>query len=218
VSARTPVTLTDEEREAAGPELVDIIRKAARAELQGDLDELDRLRAQAASFDNRFKQAEVNQEELGYQRFLDRLDQNAAKIPWRQLQAEPEFREFILQPDRYSGRTRQSLLSDAANALDTNRVLAFYEDYLATRTGSAQTPVTPAPAPSVRLETQIGPSPGAGSSPAAGSRPTGRIWSRADISRFYTDRQKGVFAGSRRQEGMDLERDLFDAEREGRIS
>jgi hypothetical protein len=218
VPGRAKVELTDDEIVNAGPELIEIIRKAARAELQGDLEELDRLRSQAANIDNRFKQTEQSTEALNYQRFLDRLDGNPSGIKWRDLQTEPEFRDFIMEADRYSGRPRQALLTEAANSLDTNRVLAFYEDYLATRTGRAQTPVTPAPTPAVRLETQLSPTPGAGSSPAASSRPTGRIWSRSDIQRFYTDRQKGVFNGTRRQEGIELERDLFDAEREGRIT
>lgn len=216
-AAREKVQLTEDELEATGPQLVDIIRKAARAELQGDLEELDRLRNQAAQIDTKFQETAEIQEEAEYKRFLDRLDANPGGIKWREVQKEPEFVEFITQADRYTGRTRQSLLTDAANSLDTGRVLAFYEDYLATRTGSRPGPADRGQQPPVRLETQLSPSAGAGSSPAAASRPTGRIWSRADISRFYTDRQKGVFRGPRAQEGSDLERDLFDAEREGRI-
>lgn len=218
--ARAKVELTADEIEAAGPQLVDIIKKAARAEVHGDLEELDRLRAQIADVSTSIEDNADQTARMAFGDFLGRLDRNPDKIDWRNLQLEPEFRTFMDQKDAYSGVRRQDLLVQAVADLDTERALAFYKGYLAERRiGSAQTPQAAPPVngpPAVRLETQLAPSSGAGSSPAAGPAAKGRVWSSKQISAFYEARRRGDYRG-REKEAQDLERDLFEAGMEGRI-
>jgi hypothetical protein len=77
---------------------------------------------------------------------------------------------------------------------------------------------TPPAAPQKRLEEFV--APGSPKPSAAGTQDGSgkRVWSRAEISKFYKDRQDGKYATpSKKDEGLRLEADIFAAQREGRI-
>lgn len=214
-SAKTQ--LTDQEIADAGPELVTIIRKAARAEFE---DEIENVRNENRQLKEQFGAVETDTRKQAYGQFLNRLNTNPQKIDWKKVQTEPEFGVFMEQPDRYTGTRRQDLLDIAVRDLDDSRVMAFYEDYLAERAGSAQTPQTGRRgngAAPVRLDTLVNPSPRAGTTPSASTQ-KGRMWSSKDIHDFYVAKRAPGQSPERRAELAGLEEDLFKAQVEGRVT
>ena len=102
---------------------------------------------------------------------------------------------------------------------DTPRVQAFFTGFLAEEAAldpaSGETGRTEAPANKVSLENLA--APGRAKSAAATNAPAEKpIFTRAQIAKFYADAAAGKFKG-RDAERDRLERQIFEAEREGRI-
>jgi hypothetical protein len=210
--------LKDEEIEEFGPDLVDVIRRAAREEF---LPELDSLRTENAQLKGEVGTVTQNLSASARQHVYDRLSEQVSN--WNELNSDADFLVWLNQNDPYAGRTRNELLQAAFESNDAERVVAFFKGYLnelnATVTPSTQAvPVnTPAPA-KVAVDTLVAPgSPGtvAGTGSAAQEANT-RIWTQAQISKFYRDVQKGAYRG-KDSEKEQIEREIVQAINEHRI-
>ena len=118
---------------------------------------------------------------------------------WRSINRSPEFLEWLDEEDPFAGETRKSLLRDAFDRKDGNRVLTFFTGFL----NQQRTVQPPAPAdpqtppartqPRVKLEDLAGPrSSGGGGQTPAGEEPI-QSWTRRQIAAFYKDVQMGVY-------------------------
>ena len=117
-----------------------------------------------------------------------------------------------------TGITRQTYLADARNSLDLRRVVSVFNTWKR-ETGVAPSVATQQqstqPSNVSRLEKQIAP----GRTNAATSAPSPKaekLWTGADIAKFYDDRRNGKFKG-REAEANAMVRDIFLAQRDGRI-
>tara|TARA_R110000772_G_scaffold235182_3_gene346793 strand:- start:9325 stop:10446 length:1122 start_codon:yes stop_codon:yes gene_type:complete len=121
---------------------------------------------------------------------------------WRQINSSPGFISWLNTSDPYVGDLRSNLLTDAFKKADSERVVAFFKGYQAEQKLVNPDPVVPsdnpapapAPAPAVTLEQLAGPAgnPGGGQETATDpAEPPS--WTRAQISAFYSDVNKGVF-------------------------
>lgn len=210
----TPTQLTDADREFAGDQLIDIVRKVATeavAPVQQQLQTTQKVSA-------------VNAKAQFYA-YLD------AQIPeWRALNRDPEFLGWLRLPDVYAGRVRQALLTEAVKSTDGPRALQFFKGFMseAGRTPSPQPTPEPQPAPrqaATTLEALAAPGrakPAGGTTPAAtpaANEPT--IYTRQDISNFYAHKRlflqnKGLYAGNKAE--MDrVEHDIVRAQTENRV-
>lgn len=146
----------------------------------------------------------------------DKLD--AAVEDWRVINRDEGFLRWLEQIDPLFGTTRQVALRDAYNNTDADRVIRFFKLF----TEEHATPTTPAsePAPAangkVPLETLA--APGRGRPGAGGGAPDEekRIIPRAEVSAFYLDIQKGLYAG-RDDDRLKKEAEIFAAAAEGRV-
>lgn len=203
--------ITDADREAYGDELIDLSRRAALAAVAP---ELEALREQNARLTARV--GSTAKRELFM--FMD------GKLPqWRQINVSPEFKRWLLLPNVYTGQVRGQMLKAAVDGAEAPKVLALFSDFLreAHATGQQVTPTQveqqQAPrTPAMELETLAAPGrarPASGDSQVPAEKP---IYTRADISKFYDEKRRGLWA--HRQAAADaFEADLTAAQREGRI-
>jgi hypothetical protein len=216
------VEIPKKDRDDFGDDLVEAVRRWARAEIEPTLAE---LRATVAELRTKADQLGTAQEKTvvltGQQAVLAGLDRDPVLgATWRTTNDSPAFLAWLAEVDPFSGQQRLALLQGAFSAGNTPRVAAFFTAFAREHTGS-QNPVTPTPQT---------PAPGAGgpsltdlAAPgrASGSTPTGasqdkRIWTTAEIAAFYRDVNKGVYEG-RDVDKARLEADIFAAPLEGRV-
>lgn len=221
-AASQPVTLvTDKDVNDYGSDMIEFARRVTREEvaplaqavkmLMGKLDQLQGVvpvvqnvaQAQAKSAHDRFYEALT------------------ARVPdWQVVNDNPRFHDWLLSPDPLSGLQRQTLLTDAHNALDIARVVNIFE------MGRQALGIAVAPTPQraeqqrasnvTKLEKQIAPG-RASASTAPPTQTEKKQWTRQEIAKFFADKQRGVYRG-READAQALERDIFLAQREGRVA
>ena len=152
---------------------------------------------------------------------FDALD--LAVPTWNDINNDPHFLGWLSEADQFSGNQRKALLQAAFDANNSARVVAFFKGYLSENATIAPTEQRPgAPATQqvarVSLETLLVPG-GVGTHASVDARQgnAGRIYTRAQISQFYTDINKGRYRGKEAERDA-VERDIVSASREGRIS
>lgn len=205
--------VTDDEVDEYG-ESIDVMRKVSREEL---LPVAQRL----AHIENLLQQVQANvvpqvqavaqrQQVTAEQQFWSDL---TAYVPnWREVNDNDGFQTWLLETDPLTGVARQSYLEDAQRSLDAHRVSAFFQTWLES---TGQAPVAQsAPAASSELERQVAPGRSRGAGSSSAKQP--KTYSPDDIKKFFNDVRSGKYKG-REQERDRIERDIFAAQREGRI-
>jgi hypothetical protein len=133
---------------------------------------------------------------------------------WRQVNDSDAFQTWLLEIDPLTGITRQTYLEDAQRALDARRVGAFFRTWLES-TGQAVVAQSTGRASGSELERQV--APGRSKSTGTPTANKGKTYSPDDIKAFFNDVRSGKYKG-REQERDRIERDIFAAQRENRIS
>lgn len=197
--------VTNEDLNTYGPELIDLIQRAAVEAVAPQVHQVAQRVTQSA------QQAMYN--------VLNR------EVPtWQEINTDPNFISWCNLPDVYSGQLRGNLLKAAYQAADAPRVIAFFKGFLAEEQATGQQPdlqAQPTPQPprqaAVKMESLIAPGrqkPASGGSPAnAADKP---VFTRAEIANFYTAVRQGQFVG-REQDKAKIEAQIFDAQRNQRI-
>jgi hypothetical protein len=139
----------------------------------------------------------------------------AQRVPnWQQINNDQDFQSWLLDIDPLTNTSRQTHLEIAQRDLDVNRVVAFFNAFTAA-SGKYAPPANAQPNRSAsELERQIAPGRSRGTSGAAGQ--TTKTYTPADITKFFNDVRSGRYKG-RETERDRIERDIFAAQREGRI-
>lgn len=207
--------ITDKDVEEYG-ESIEVMRRAAREELSvrdQKIAELERLVMQVQTNVVPKVESVVQRQALNAEQMF--WSELSAEVPdWREINANQDFHSWLLEVDPLSGMTRQTYLDSAQNQLDARRVAGFFRTWQSLNSGSVAQQTRNAAA--TQLEKQVAPGRGrtaTGTSAAADAK----SYSRADVSKFFDDVRKGLYKG-REQERDRIERDIFAAQREGRIT
>jgi hypothetical protein len=207
--------VTDKDVEEYG-ESLDVMRKVSREELAP-------VAQRFAQIEQMLRQMQMNivpqvqnltqrQNVSAEQQFWAEL---ATTVPnFRDINGNEEFQSWLLEADPLTGITRQTYLDDAQRSLDARRVANFFRTWLEI-TGQATVAQSTGRATSSELEKQVTPGRSRGSGTAAASNKA-KTYSPQDIQKFFNDVRVGKFKG-REQERDRIERDIFAAQREGRI-
>ena len=152
-------------------------------------------------------------------RFYTALEQAAPG--YEQVNNTNAFADWLAVRDPYSGATRGDMLSHAFQNLDAPRVAAFFNgfrnEHAVVTPNDPATPTGQSPTPAVSLVSMAAPGIGIGGPPASAPNEAGkRFYTQADVQLFYEQRRRGVYKG-REAEADALERDMFRAQRDGRI-
>jgi hypothetical protein len=209
----------DEEVNEFGADLTDFIKRVAQDALLPAIDQkLQPVQQQVAEVRQSATKVAERSAQSDHERLLATLDQQIKG--WRQQNNDPGFLDWLAQPDPFSGLARGSLLRQAYEGFDVPRIVAIFEGYR-----NEHAVVTPPPAPAAaeaapqkRLDDFVAPgTPKAGSTGAqdgAGKR----IWTQAEIKRFYDDCTAGKFRTTEGQvRRREIEQDIVAAAREGRV-
>jgi hypothetical protein len=212
-----PVTqfITDKDQEEYG-ESLDVMRRAARQELSeadARIAQLERtiqqmqgtLIPQVSSLQHR---QVVNAE----QKFWSDL---SATVPnWNDINSDAAFQSWLLEVDPLTGISRQTILEDAQRNLEVNRVSNFFKSWLEISGQANVAQNTRRATTASELERQV--TPGRSRSTGNPTGNTAKTYSRDDINNFFRDVRDGKYKG-READRDRIERDIFAAQREGRI-
>lgn len=211
--------ITPKDEDDFGTDMVDFARRVTREEMTPVMQALSQMQRQIEQLSTlapAVQQVATSQAATAEEKFFAQLEN--AVPDWAQVNDSPRFHEWLLTPDEMTGITRQTYLADARNSLDLRRVVSVFN------TWKRETGVAPTVAPQQqstqtsnvsRLERQIAPG-RTNAATAAPSPKAGKLWTGADIAKFYDDRRNGKFKG-REAEANAMERDIFLAQRDGRI-
>lgn len=203
--------ITEEDRASYGDDLLDVMRRTAQATVAP---ELEALRGENARLTQRVQNT-------GRRELFATLDQSLPN--WRVINQDTRFKAWLRLPNIYTGDLRGNMLKAAVDGAQAPKVLALFKDFLAEATATGQM-ASAAPAeqhqaphtPALDLETLAAPGrarPASGDSQLPADK---KIYSRADISKFYDEKRRGLWA-NRLPDAQAFENDLTAAQREGRI-
>lgn len=206
--------ITDADVQNYGPEIIDLVRRAA-AEVVGDA--VEPLRQDTT-------QIRQTLQKTAKQGVVDEL--SSAVPNWQAINRDPEFKRWLSLPDVYSGVVKGVLLNQAVKAADAPRAIAFFKSFLSERaaTGHSDPVVDPQPQPAalrepaIPLDTLAAPGrarPATGNT-APGSPADKPVFTRAQVAAFYDRVRKGHYMGRERDKDAE-EQQIFAAQREGRV-
>lgn len=208
--ARKPgkTLVTDKDVEDFGPELLDVIRRQAEVVAEERLVEVNaenaRLREQLMSVTDR-------------QGLSDRqvfFGQLASLVPdYEDVNLDQGFIDWLAETDPLSGLPRQAYLNDAFEKMDARRTATLFNSYKQ----SVAPPEIPTPAPPARngLERHVAPTTARSTTVVPPAAQT-RIWTTAEVDRFYRDCTSGKYNG-RDAERAQIETEIDAAMMSGRV-
>jgi len=203
-------------------ESIDVMRKVSREELYPVAAKIASIEAtinQLASSLNTSVLPQVQrvahqQAMSSEERFWTALSNSVPN--WQQINNDSGFQNWLLSIDPLTGISRQTYLEQAQNSLDVSRVVAFFQSY-SESSGKFLADANAQPnrsAVSSQLEKQVNPGRSKGGS--APVTQNAKTYTAADITDFFNKVRQGVYRG-KEDERDRIERDIFAAQRDGRI-
>lgn len=209
----------DEEVREYGEDLTDFIRRVAQESVLPKVEQqIQPMKQQVEQVKSATSQVMTKSAKSDHERLLATLDSQVEG--WRQQNEDPQFLDWLDNADPYSGVTRGQLLKQAYDRYDAPRVVAFFNGYR--NEHAVVTPPTSVAAqqaaPQRKLDDFV--APGA-AKPASGATDAQdgagkRIWTQAEIKRFYDDCTAGKYR-TNQERRKQIELDIVAAAREGRV-
>lgn len=212
---QTTRLVTEKDIEEYG-ESIDVMRRVSREEAASVLQRLatieQALQQMQSSVVPQVQTIVQRQQVSAEQQFWADL---ATAVPnFREVNGDEAFQSWLLEADPLTGITRQTYLEDAQRNLDAHRVANIFRTWLE-MTGQATTARSVGRASSSELERQVAPGRSKSTGTPAASRT--KTYTPDDIRVFFDEVRAGKYKG-REQERDRIERDIFAAQREGRIA
>ena len=200
--------ITDEDSEVFGADVVDLARRAAKQEAT-------QYSQEAAGLKNDVEEmkAELNQlRGVSYQNTLQQYQGRlTALVPgWEKQNSDQAFIDWLSERDPFAGGLRKQALDEAYQALDAQRTADIFLAYRqATGAYSDKPRETKA---EKELRRQVTPSGRASTVEPSGA--TKRVYTQADIQRFYEAVRRHELTS---EEATAMEREIDQAVAEGRV-
>ncbi len=216
---QTPVLVSDKEKEEYG-ESLDVMRKVSREELVPMIGKLAAMENAINQIAANLNTAIVPQvQRVAQQQALSAEDrfwgQLSQVVPhWQHMNNDPDFQSWLLEVDPMTGANRQVYLEQAQASLDVGRVASFFQTFSQLTGKYMPSANAQSNRSASELERQVAPGRGRGTNTPTGQ--TSRQYSPDDIKSFFNDVRQGKYKG-REAERDRIERDIFAAQRDGRI-
>lgn len=199
-------SITEQDKEAFGPDLIDLIERATEAKVST-------LRAKEADLVNEIKElkgklGDVSERQVvsDKDRFLAGLGQ---QVPdWEALNVNQGFLEWLNQVDPVYGLPRQTALNNAYENLDVTRVANIFKAYKALLPQAPQQSKA-----NQELQRQVAPT-RTRSATAPTDSVNQKIFTQQEIATFYDEWRRGHYD---EEEAARMEKDIHAAITEGRI-
>ena len=213
-SAPVQQLITEQDMEDYG-DSIDVMRRVFREEMSSKDTEITELRNLVRQMQGtvvpQVHQLTQNHAVSSEQRFW--ADLQTAVPDWQEINGDQEFQSWLLEVDPLTGIPRQTYLDDAQRNMDASRVANFFSAWKG-MTGGQDARTPPGAQAASELERQV--APGKGRSGGNKSQGDPKTYSSDDIRTFFADVQKGKYKGKEAERDR-IERDIFAAQREGRI-
>ena len=199
--------ITEQDREAFGPDLIDLIERAAESKLSAYGQREAELVAEIKKLKTELGSVSERQVVSDKDRFLMGLSQ---QVPdWEPLNTDPGFLEWLQQVDPVYGVPRQAALTSAYDVLDVSRVAKIFNTYKQTIA-----PPTQVETPKPNLQRQVAPTRSRSTTPPPAATANQRIYSQQEIAQFYEDWRRGFLDND---EAARMEKEINAAVSQGRI-
>lgn len=188
---------------------IEMMRKVAREEFSAYLNKINTIEKSITQVVPQVQTIAQQQRLSSEQQFWADL---ASAVPnFRQVNDNKQFQKWLLEVDPLTGIKRQTYLEDAQRSLDARRVSSFFITWLGQNSQKSNKPTN---SQRSQLEAQIAPGRSRSSSGNSVNEP--RTYTPQDISNFFSDVRMGKYKG-KEQERDRIERDIFAAQKDGRI-
>lgn len=204
VTAKT--LITEQDKEAFGSDLLDLIDRATEQKLAGNRDLEVQLRAEINELKGKLGNVTERQVVSDKDRYEVAL---SSQVPdWEAMNIDQGFLTWLAEVDPVYGMPRQYALTNAYESLDANRTATIFKQYKAT--------LAPAQRPQANreLQRQVAPTRSHTSPAPTTSSADKRLYTTSDIDSFYTEWRRGLIDEA---EAVQIERDIHAAINEGRI-
>lgn len=198
--------ITEQDKEAFGSDLLDLIDRATEQKIAGYRDTEAQLKAEIAELKGKLGNVSDRQVVSDKDRFLSQLSQ---QVPdWTALNTDQGFLDWLAEVDPVYGLPRQAALNNAYEAFDATRTANIFKQYKAL-TAPAQNQQT-----KPNLQSQVAPTRSRTSPAPASNSAEKRIFSQQEITQFYEEWRRGYIDND---EAVRLEKEIHAAIGEGRI-
>jgi outer membrane murein-binding lipoprotein Lpp len=205
-AAPAKTLITEQDKEAFGSDLLDLIDRATEQKLAGNRDLEAQLRAEINELKGKLGNVTERQVVSDKDRYEAAL---SSQVPdWEAMNVDQGFLTWLAEVDPVYGMPRQYALTNAYESLDANRTATLFKQYKAT--------LAPAPRQQANreLQRQVAPTRSHTSPAPTTSTADKRVYTTSDIDSFYAEWRRGMIDEA---EAVQIERDIHAAINEGRI-
>lgn len=203
----TKPLITEQDKEAFGSDLLDLIDRATEQKLSGSRQLEAQLRAEIDELKGKLGTVSERQVVSDTDRYEAAL--NTAVPDWKSLNVDAGFLNWLAEVDPVYGMPRQFALNNAYEAKDAARTAMIFNQYKKT--------LAPAPTQSNGnrdLQRQVAPTRSRTSPAPTNPNVDKRIYTQQDIDSFYSEWRRGYIDEA---EAVQIEKDIHAATQEGRI-
>lgn len=200
-----PSLITEQDKEAFGPDLIDLIERATESKISTFRQREEQLLEEIKGLKSQLGNVAEKQVVSDKDRFFMGLSQRVPE--WEQLNVDAGFLAWLQQVDPVYGVAKQVALSNAYEALDVGRVAAIFETYKSTL------PQTKKTKSNQELQRQVAPTRSKASGQDPADAQNQQIWTDALIQQFYEEARRGFISA---EDVVRIENDISAAIAEGR--
>jgi hypothetical protein len=206
VPASTTSLITEQDKEAFGSDLIDLIERATEAKMAGSRSLEAQLTAEIAELKGKLGNVTERQGASDKDRYESAL--TTAVPDWQALNVDQGFLNWLAEVDPVYGLPRQYALTNAYEALDANRTATIFNQYKKSLAPAAQSNNR------ADLQRQVAPTRSRTSPAPTNPNVDKRVYNQQDIDAFYTEWRRGLIDDA---EAVQIEKDIHAATVEGRI-
>ena len=206
VPTSTPSLITEQDKEAFGTDLIDLIERATEAKLAGSRQAEAKLLAEIAELKGKLGNVTERQVVSDKDRYESAL--SVAVPDWQALNVDQGFLNWLAEVDPVYGMPRQYALTNAYESLDAHRTATIFNQYKKSVTPPAQSNNR------ADLQRQVAPTRSRTSPAPTNPNMDKRIYTQQDIDAFYSEWRRGYIDEA---EAVKIEQDIHAATQEGRI-
>ena len=206
VPASTTSLITEQDKEAFGSDLIDLIERATEAKMAGSRSLEAQLTAEIAELKGKLGNVTERQGASDKDRYESAL--TTAVPDWQALNVDQGFLNWLAEVDPVYGLPRQYALTNAYEALDANRTATIFNQYKKSLAPAAQSNNR------ADLQRQVAPTRSRTSPAPTNPNVDKRVYTQQDIDSFYSEWRRGFIDEA---EAVQIEKDIHAATVEGRI-
>jgi hypothetical protein len=206
VPASTPSLITEQDKEAFGSDLIDLIERATEAKMAGSRSLEAKLTAEIAELKGKLGNVTERQVVSDKDRYESAL--TTAVPDWQALNVDQGFLNWLAEVDPVYGMPRQYALTNAYEALDAVRTATIFNQYKKSVAPPAQSNNR------ADLQRQVAPTRSRTSPAPTNPNLDKRVYTQQDIDTFYAEWRRGFIDEA---EAVQIEKDIHAATVEGRI-